>query len=182
MKAESDRVLDGYLIVLAQGGSRDAFDRLARRWTPRLVRYAARTVGRPELARDVVQETWIGAIRGLKRLEDPAQFSAWIYSIARRKCVDAIRGNQRYRRLINSARTVSDLAPKIGIGRQAENDSAALAAAVSRLNTEQREIVHLFYGEDLSVEEIGTVLAVPTGTVKSRLHHARESLKKYLGE
>ncbi|NJO13509.1 MAG: sigma-70 family RNA polymerase sigma factor [Gammaproteobacteria bacterium] len=59
---------------------------------------------------------------------------------------------------------------------------ADLVAAISQLKEDQRDVVYLFYGEELSVEEIGTALAVPAGTVKSRLHHARESLKTYLGE
>lgn len=70
MNDEAERALDGNLIALAQGGSREAFDRLAHRWTPKLVRYASRVMGRPEVARDIVQETWIAAIRGLKRLSN----------------------------------------------------------------------------------------------------------------
>ena len=66
MNDETERALDGYLIALIQGGSREAFDRLVRRWTPKLVRYATRVQGRPELARDIVQETWVAAIRGMK--------------------------------------------------------------------------------------------------------------------
>jgi RNA polymerase sigma-70 factor (ECF subfamily) len=54
--------------------------------------------------------------------------------------------------------------------------------AISKLGREQREIVHLFYGEDLGVDDIASVLGVPAGTVKSRLHHARELLKHHLGE
>src|SRR5918995_2356062 len=96
------RSLDEYLVSLSQAGSSEALDGLARRWTPRLLRYAARVLGgsdSAEAARDVVQETWIGAIRGLRGLRDPAQFPAWIYGIATRKCADAIRANTRRRRL-----------------------------------------------------------------------------------
>jgi RNA polymerase sigma-70 factor (ECF subfamily) len=182
MVDEPDRVLDGYLVMLAQAGSREAFDRLARRWTPKLMRYATRMVGRPELARDIVQETWIGAIRGVKQLTDTTQFPAWIYSIARRKCVDSIRINQRQRRLGASVQAEVHASAATDRGGGGSSDSLDLAEAISKLSAEQHEVVHLFYGEDLSVEEIGTVLAVPTGTVKSRLHHARESLKKFLGE
>jgi RNA polymerase sigma-70 factor (ECF subfamily) len=57
-----------------------------------------------------------------------------------------------------------------------------LSTAISQLSQEQRDVVHLFYGEDLSIEDIATILTVPAGTVKSRLHHARESLKHYLGD
>lgn len=182
MTDDTDRVLDGYWVVLAQGGSRAAFDRLAQRWTPRLLRYAARMTGRADMARDIVQESWIGAIRGLKGLTDPAQFPAWIYSIARRRCIDAIRVNQRQRRLLVSAQADSDTAATLGSGGDAANEGVDLAAAISRLNEEQREVVQLLYGEDLGVEEISRVLAVPVGTVKSRLFHARQSLKKHLGE
>ncbi len=182
MNDEPDRVLDGYLVVLIQGGSREAFDRLAHRWTPRLVRFITRTVGRPELARDIVQETWIGAIRGLKRLTDPAQFPSWIYSIARKKCVDMIRFNQRQRRLVASAQAAAHLDAAIDQGGCAPGDAVDLAAAIARLSPEQRDVVNLFYGEDLRVEEIAAVLEVPIGTVKSRLHHARESIKKLIGE
>jgi RNA polymerase sigma-70 factor (ECF subfamily) len=182
MNDDPDRVLDAYLVVLAQGGSREAFDRLTRRWTPRLVRYTARTVGHPQLAGDIVQETWMGAIRGLRKLTDPAQFPAWIYGIARRKCVDVIRVNQRQRRLSLGARAELDAPVASDPGDSTTGSAEDLAAAISQLKPQQQEVVRLFYREDLGVEEIGRVLAVPVGTVKSRLHHARESLKKLLGE
>jgi RNA polymerase sigma-70 factor (ECF subfamily) len=98
-----ERALDEYLVLLSQAGSIEALDGLTRRWTPRLLRYAARVLGgsgdAAETARDVVQETWIGAIRGLRGLRDPAQFPAWIYGIATRKCADAVRANRRRRSL-----------------------------------------------------------------------------------
>jgi RNA polymerase sigma-70 factor (ECF subfamily) len=182
MNDETERALDGYLITLIQGGSREAFDRLARRWTPKLVRYATRVLGRPELARDIVQETWIGVIRGLKRLDDPSRFPAWIYSIAHRKCIDGIRVNQRQRRLMESVEQQSAIAAAGTQSRVGPSETADLATAISQLSQEQRAVVHLFYGEDLSIDDIASVLDVPAGTVKSRLHHARESLKNYLGE
>jgi RNA polymerase sigma factor (sigma-70 family) len=182
MNDQTERALDGYLIALIRGGSREAFDRLVRRWTPKLVRYATRVLGRPDAARDVVQETWIGVIRGLKQLHDTAQFPAWIYSIAHRKCVDGIRFAQRQRRLVSSVEQES-------AGDAADNQRRAelvgapdIAAAVAQLSEEHREVVHLFYTEDLTIIDIASILSVPVGTVKSRLHHARESLKNLLGE
>lgn len=182
MDDETERVLDGYLIALAQGGSREAFDRLVRRWTPRLLRYAIRALDRPESARDAVQETWVAAIRGLKKLDDPSRFPAWIYSIAHRKCVDGIRFNQRHRRLIEIAGREALVASAGSQIRSDQDDRSDLTTAISHLSQEQRDVVNLFYGEDLSIWEIASILAVAAGTVKSRLHHARESLKNYLGE
>lgn len=182
MDQKPERALDEYLVVLGQAGSIDALDGLARRWTPRLLRYAARMLGgsgdAAEAARDVVQETWIGAIRGLRGLRDPAQFPAWIYGIATRKCADTIRTNTRRRRF-----AMHEVAADAG-GQGASLTSDYqfdLASGIRGLPPKQRAVVHLFYSEDLSVEEIAAVLGIPAGTVKSRLHQARETLKRHLG-
>lgn len=182
MNDHTERALDGYLIALIRGGSREAFDRLARRWTPKLMRYASRVLGRPDAASDVVQETWIAVLRGLKQLDDTSNFPAWLYSIAHRKCVDGIRLAQRQRRLISSVEQEYAAGAAENPHRAEAGEAAHIAAAVARLNREHREVVHLFYTEDLGIADIASILGVPVGTVKSRLHHARESLKNHLGE
>ena len=176
-----ERALDEYLVSLSQAGSSEALDGLARRWTPRLLRYTARVLGgadAAEAARDVVQETWIGAIRGMRGLRDPAQFPAWIYGIATRKCADAIRGNTRRRRLETQAAAGESSRP---VENPTSEQQIDLATAIRGLPPIHRAVVHLFYREELSVEEIATVLGIPAGTVKSRLHHARDALKRLLG-
>jgi RNA polymerase sigma factor (sigma-70 family) len=178
-----ERPLDEYLVLLSQAGSTDAMDGLARRWTPRLLRYAARMLGgsteSAETAGDVVQETWIGAIRGLHGLRDPSQFKAWIYGIATRKCADAIRTHMRRRRLdvhsVNAGASLGEPATRL-------EDRIDMTAGIRQLPPKQRAAVHLFYGEDLTVEEIASALGIPAGTVKSRLHQARQALKRNLGE
>lgn len=177
----SQRALDEYLVSLSQAGSSEALDGLARRWTPRLLRYATRVLGgsdSAEVARDVVQETWIGAIRGLRGLRDPAQFPAWIYGIATRKCADAIRANTRRRRLGTQAAADESSRP---VGNPTSEQQIDLATAIRGLPPIHRAVVHLFYREELSVEEIASILGIPAGTVKSRLHHARDALKRQLG-
>jgi RNA polymerase sigma-70 factor (ECF subfamily) len=174
------RALDEYLVSLCQAGSREALDGLARRWTPRLLRYAARVLGgsdSAEAARDVVQETWIGVIRGLRGLRDPAQFPAWIYGIATRKCADAIRANTRRRRFDALA---GDQSARLVESPTAEQQ-IDVATAIRGLPPIHRAAVHLFYREELSVEEVASVLGIPAGTVKSRLHHARDALRRQLG-
>jgi RNA polymerase sigma-70 factor (ECF subfamily) len=177
------RALDEYLVALSQAGSVEALDGLARRWTPRLLRYVTRVLGgsggSADAARDIVQETWVGAIRGLRRLRDPAQFPTWIYRIATRKCADAIRANMRRRRL--DAQVAADGDMDRPITSLTSEQQIDLATALRGLPPIHRAAVHLFYGEDLSVEEIASVLGIPAGTVKSRLHHAREALKRQLG-
>jgi RNA polymerase sigma-70 factor (ECF subfamily) len=179
---QTGRVLDEYLVSLGQAGSVEALDGLARRWTPRLLRYAARVLGASadaaETTRDVVQETWIGAIRGLRGLRDPAQFPAWIYGIATRKCADAIRSNMRRRRLEAQAEAGDAARSTASLATEQQID---MKTAIRGLPPIHRAVLHLFYREELSVEEIASVLGIPAGTVKSRLHHAREALRRQLG-
>ena len=182
MDRTPERFLDEYLVLLSQAGSTAAWDGLARRWTPRLLRYAARVLGgsteSAEAARDVVQETWVGAIRGLRGLRDPAHFPAWIYGIATRKCADAIRVSTRRRRL-DARAAAADGSRQVA--SPTSEHQIDLATAIRQLPATHRAVVHLFYREDLNVEEIASVLGIPAGTVKSRLHHAREALKRRLG-
>jgi RNA polymerase sigma-70 factor (ECF subfamily) len=173
------QALDDYLVLLAQGGSQEAFARLAARWTPKLLAFAARALGSTEAAKDVVQDSWESALRGLRRLDDPARFRAWIYAIAARKCADALRKKYRGARIAESAQAM------MGEPLDAEHENNArldVAAALKRLPPEQRIAVSLFFGEDLSVTEISAITGVPAGTVKSRLFAARKALREVFGE
>jgi RNA polymerase sigma-70 factor (ECF subfamily) len=127
---------------------------------------------------DIIQETWLAAIRGLRTLRDPASFPAWIYGIAHRKCVDTLRARRRARALVLDAGP----ATTVDAGEADPERRLDLAAAMARLDDGHRAVVQLFYGEDLGMNEIATVLSVPAGTVKSRLFHARLQLRKLLGE
>jgi RNA polymerase sigma-70 factor (ECF subfamily) len=177
----SERALDEYLVLLSQSGSVEALDGLARRWTPRLLRYAARLLAgsdnSADAARDVVQETWVGAISGLRRLRDPVQFPAWIYGIATRRCADVFRAQARRRRL-DTGQVVGEVGHA---GETPLEQQIDLVHAIRDLPPIHRAAIHLFYLEDLSVEEIAAVLEIPAGTVKSRLHHARGVLRRQLG-
>jgi len=180
MERGSERILDEYLVLLAQGGSRPALDLLVRRWTPRLLRHATRLLGASEPARDTVQEIWAGALRSLRGLSDPAQFPAWIYAIATRKCADAVRRAVRRRRSEEAAVTDRALNAPPPDSMARAGDGLDLSDALRRLPVDQRIVIDMFYLDDLGVEEIAAALGIPAGTVKSRLHHARQVLKTHL--
>lgn len=179
MRRGLEHAVDDYLVLLAQGGSREAFARLAARWTPRLLAFAGRALGTKEAAQDVVQDTWEGALRGLARLDDPARFRAWLYTIAARKCADALRGKYRSAYLAQGAQAMGVEPEDAQDERNARLD---LATALKSLPPEQRIAVSLFFGEELSASEIATITGAPEGTVKSRLFAARKALRNTLGE
>lgn len=177
MRRGLDQALDDYLVLLAQGGSREAFARLATRWTPKLLAFAARGLGSPEAARDVVQDTWESAARGLNRLDDPARFRAWLYAIAARKCADALRGKYRGQRLAEKAQVMAD---EPADSERLNNERLDIATALKRLPAEQRVAISLHFGEEMSLAEIAAITGVPEGTVKSRLFAGRKALRECL--
>ncbi|MBB6429618.1 RNA polymerase sigma factor [Algisphaera agarilytica] len=178
--ASPDRVADEWLVLAAQDGRAEARDRLVDRWHARLWRHARNVTGNAEAARDVTQEAWVGILKRLHRLDDPAAFPAWAYRIVNHKSVDWIRKESRNRK--RSAPLPDDLA--------AANESAAaeetrdrvqqVLAALQQLPVEQRALLSMHYLDDLSTIEIAAALNIPRGTVKSRMHTARQNLKPFL--
>ncbi len=175
MARDVDRIYDELLVVHAQAGDARAFARLVARWRPRLVAHATRLTGRPDAAQDAVQDAWLAAVKGLRSLDEPARFPAWIFRIVTRRCMDAHRRNARDGRL---AADVAGIAPTSVPAPSGE--SGDLARALAGLPADQRATVGLFYGQDLTVAEIAQALEVPEGTVKTRLFHARKALRQAL--
>ncbi|MHC4773774.1 MAG: RNA polymerase sigma factor [Planctomycetota bacterium] len=159
-----------------RAGSREAFDLLMRRWQRPLWRYARRLTGDNDAAWDVMQETWMTILRQMRRLSDPAWFAAWAHRIVRNKGADYYRRAGRRRHLAEALadRQRADNDPP------QENPGEAVAEAMRRLPPDRQELLTLRYGGDLNVIEIAVVLGIPAGTVKSRLHHAREQLRQIL--
>ncbi|MBP7867004.1 MAG: sigma-70 family RNA polymerase sigma factor [Acidobacteria bacterium] len=176
MKPRS-RVVDELLVLEAQAGRVEAFERLAALWHPRLLGYAFHLTGDREGAREAVQDAWMSVVRGLSRLRDPAGFPGWALSIARRRCADWVRRRQRSRR---GAEGLNDAARLASPTTSSEEQTERLREAIRGLDPESRFLVEMYYRESLSVGEIARVLGIPAGTVKSRLYHVRERLRTIL--
>ncbi len=173
MERAAQEVVDELLVMRCQDGDAEAMDMLVRRWQDRLWRHALRLTGRPDGAWDVVQESWLGIMRGLGRLADPACFRPWAYRIVTHKATDWVRRRQR-------GRTIRDLAdPVPAAPAGADADAASdLRTALAALPADQRALLGLRYLEELSVVEIAEILEIPAGTVKSRLYEARATLRR----
>ncbi len=168
-----ERILDEYLVVLARDGGRAALERLAARWRPRHYAHARRLLDEPENAADAVQDAWVSIVRGISRIRDPAQFPAWSYAIVTRRCHDHMR------RRSNDPKGDPDADPPDPHTAD-PGDDHDLRRALARLPPGQRAAVALFYREGFSVAEIATALRLPPGTVKTRLFHARRTLRQIL--
>jgi len=175
MDPTHDRVIDELLVMRCQAGSRSAFDLLIRRWHRRLWRYARTLTRCDDAAWDVMQETWLAIVRQIRRLHDPAWFPAWAYRIVRNKSADhARRGGRRQR--LNNALIEQRWADEPVSNEASEN----VGEALQRLPQKARELLMLKYGQARTIAEMAVILGVPAGTVKRRLHDAREMLKRML--
>lgn len=167
-------VFDELLVTLVLAGDREAGNRLAARWQPRLLRTARRLTGDAEQASLATQESWLAIWRGLPGLCDPARFAPWAFGILRRKCIDAIRRSATARER-SSNMVVDDL----GIPTTPDEE-VAIRQAFAALSSDHRLAAHLHFVEGLTLAEIAEVQRVPLGTAKSRLFHARRQLKTAL--
>lgn len=179
MDRTREQLLDEYLVASARLGDRKAFDLLARRWGRKLLAHAWRLTGDVDLAREAAQDGWIEIVRGLGRLRDERAFPAWAYQIVSRRCARQV-GRLRRERALAAAVAVEPVAGDAVPETPDPGASARLQAALAALPQAQRATVALFYLEDMGVAEVAMALNVPAGTVKTRLMHARRSLRAVL--
>ena len=164
---------DELLVVRCQLGERDAFNELVRAWHDRVWAYTTRMLGSADAA-DVAQEIWLAVFRGLPKLRNPDRFTPWLYAIARRAIINRLRAE--YAR----AETAADPEPAQPDTADTVVDRTDLLAGLARLPAPEREILILFYLDDLPTEVCAEICAIPVGTVKSRLFRGRRMLRDEL--
>lgn len=155
-------------------GERAAFDELIHRWSGPLRCHLRRVVGNPDVADELLQDVWLRVLQGLARMRDPARVRSWLFGIAHRAVMDHLRG--RYAQAQTADVDLADIASEVLVDEQAQA-RLDVERGLSLLPVTEREVLTLFHLEELSLTEVATVLAVPVGTVKSRLHRARSLLR-----
>lgn len=165
---ESDEAL--YTKLLA--GELAAFDRLYERYERPLFGFVRSQLGDRTEAEDVLHETFLAVLRARGLGTEVRSFKAWLFQVARNLCLNRVRSRKRADRALESAARaiiVEDAA--------VEHDSTALHAAVARLPAALAEVYQL-RAKGLSYEELSTILDVPLGTVKSRMHEMVRRLRE----
>lgn len=161
----------------ALAGDRNAFSMLVRRHQHALYRYLVRMVGSPDDALELTQDAFVRAWQALPQWKPSARFRTWLFSIGRNAALDLLRrrGTVEFVPLDDAIEGVYG-----GAGpeqqAQATQELRRLEAGLARLTPEHREVLLLREIEDMSYEEIGRVLSLSEGTVKSRLARARAAL------
>lgn len=161
------------LVLAAQNGNQQAFGLIYQHYQKLLLRFAFKICNDKELAKDAVQEAWIKSASSLRRLDDPRVFKSWLYRMVRWKTTDLIRQKSQQQARVEEyqdERYEQQLSDAV-------DTSEELTAAINRLPALEKQMIHLFYLDELKISEIAVVLDIPVGTVKSRLNRARQMLR-----
>ena len=165
------KALDDYQVALAIKGDPYAFNLLYKRWHPKLLRFAYRLTRNKDDAQDVTQDAAITIAKNIGKLQDPTKFSAWAYTIIRRRAADHIANAIKARKARKQTMEFD--------GNQYSNDmdgKLSMKQALSQLAESDRILLSLFYIDGMTGSEMATALGIPLGTVKSRLFTARSKL------
>ncbi len=180
-----------------RAGDASAWDTLVSRYQSRLYTLCYRMTGHRELAADVCQDAFLKIIQGLDSYDGRAQLATWMTRITINACLSRLRSEKLRRHtsldleLTGSSadstmggplwRSVAQIRePEAGEGVDTNEDRARLQWALGQLDPEQRAIILLRDQRGLDYEQIGEVLSIAIGTVKSRLFRARAALREVL--
>jgi RNA polymerase sigma-70 factor (ECF subfamily) len=172
MEIQSSRT-EADLVEACRAGERGAFDELVGRHYDRLYRLAYTMAG-PGAAADLVQETFVAALRSFPNFRGDCQLSTWLISILRNQHSLFLRGRRK------SPAPLEEAGSRLAAPEpdHVEEGVRLVFERVKELPEDLRTTLALFYVEGLKYAEIARVMECPIGTVRSRLFEARERLKK----
>ncbi len=177
---------DVVLIQLTLAGDESAFASLVGKYQEQVHAYAYRKTGDFHIAEDITQETFLEAYRNLAKLRDSAKFSTWLLAIANYLCIAWFRKNQSRSKLLRENYTINTETDTYSLYVALENERDAVEAQrelvqrlLSKLKESDRQLIRLYYFQEMTSAEISNYLGVPQNTIKSRLQRARQRLKQY---
>jgi RNA polymerase sigma-70 factor (ECF subfamily) len=180
MTAESD------LVRLAQGGQLAAYEELVRRWSARVLAVCHARVRSAHTAEDLAQEALLRGLRALSSLEEPAKFGPWLCGIASRVCLDWLKSGPA-RQVSLDALSDGQADRWVAQGGESPDEAAArvddqewLLAEVATLPEPYREVILLYYYDDVTYRDVAALLGVSAATVNARLTKARAMLRERL--
>lgn len=169
----------------AKKGDATAWNIIFQRYRLPVYVYVFELVRNQQDALDLVQETFLNAIRYLSSLREDGKFASWLFSIAHQRCLRHFRRSKRLEDVfvdpagdeVGEIPDPADQPEEWLIRKERQEEFLALMA---QLPPPQRSVLLLHFMEDFSLEEIARITAVPLGTVKSRLFNAKKAFKKLL--
>jgi RNA polymerase sigma-70 factor (ECF subfamily) len=158
---------------------RGAFDRLYRRYHRRVTRFLEQIVRHPHLVEEIVNDTMLVVWMSAGRFNHGSRVSTWIFGIAYKTALRAIRRTGRLKESEEELDGVVDMTPEHELAAQQQR--LRIRQVLTTLSREQRAVVELTYYHGYAYQEIADILGCPVDTVKTRMFHARRKLKPLLG-
>ena len=166
---------DKDLVLAAQRGDIESFNRLIERWEKRIFNYLLRILSDREDAMDVSQEVFLKAYQKIRTLQDAERFSYWLFRIAHNEAYSLVRKSRPEEEWNGHGD-----GPEWSRRMAPVEVSLAIETALARLSPEQREAVVLKVYQGFKFEEIGEILGTPVSTIKPRLYTGLELLRQTL--
>lgn len=178
---------DEELVARSVSGDTDSFNQLVVRWERPIYALAYRVLGREEDARDVCQEAFLRAFRGLKGFKGQAKFSSWLYRITVNLCRDWMRRERRVA-LMQAPEGLDPLEPAVADTTTESSEDLVIRRDLGRtvskammvLSVEQRTVIILKEYHGLTFQEIADLVECPLSTVKTRLYQGLSVLRRHL--
>jgi RNA polymerase sigma-70 factor (ECF subfamily) len=176
---ESRETIDEPLLVLrCQAGDEAAFAQIVQRYHARVHYYLVKMLGSADRADDALQELWIDVIRSIGKLRDVSAWRSWLYRIARDRAFRTIRCAKS--RPVGMDIASIDVPDEEDDEEFSPEDVARVHRALDQLNPEHREVLLLRFVESMTYPQIASVVGCELGTVRSRIHYAKRSLRQLL--
>lgn len=173
------RETDDRLILGILARDMDSFEELYRGYHTRLTRFLLRLIHRPTLVEEVLNDTMMVVWDRADSFNGASKLSTWIFAIAYRKAMKALRGHREPIEDKGAAERASpDANPEDEWG--VDRRRLLLMKAIAELSPEHRAVVDFTYFQDMGYREIASIMGCPVDTVKTRMFHARRHLKRHL--
>ena len=171
-KGEDSR--DLAFLTRVQRGDRSAFSELYRQYHPRLFGYLLRLLANPAMVEEVLDDVMFVVWTDARKFRGTAAVSSWIFGIAYRKAMTAIRADRRYQSRLDRSAVIDAVADDL------TQHTEWIHAGLLQLSPDHRQVVELTYYGGFSYQEIADIAGCPVNTVKTRMFHARRRLKVLL--
>lgn len=166
------------LVLRCSRGQKEAFEELVSSWEKKLFYYIHRLLEDEQEAWVVLQEVWVKVLQNIKRIREPRKLPVWLYSITRKTVISHLREKYSQRELLEKEEVYSNI--EENNSQNNFDNIQQVHYGLGKISLPHRDILTLFFLQDLSLEEIAEALQIPKGTVKSRLYYAKKAFKDVL--